>query len=69
MKRTGKTNPDFWAVKKYLPAETKTYVMNFITLNVIFSNYDNFIKNKLVFRSSKMEITDKTDITTASDLQ
>lgn len=49
MKRTGKSNPDFWDIKKYLPAETKAYVMNFITLNVIFNNYDKFVKNQLVF--------------------
>ena len=55
MKRTGKSNPDFWDVKKYLPAETRSYVMNFITLNVIFTNYDNFIKNKLVFKPVKVK--------------
>jgi membrane-bound lytic murein transglycosylase D len=55
MKKTGKSNPDFWDVKKYLPAETRSYVMNFITLNVIFSNYDNFVKNKLIFKTVKIE--------------
>ncbi len=39
----------FWDIKKYLPAETKSYVMNFIALNVIFNNYDKFIKNELIF--------------------
>jgi Transglycosylase SLT domain len=61
MKRTGKTDPDFWDLKKYLPAETKAYVMNFITLNVIFSNYDNFIKNRLIFKSEKNKIQDKLE--------
>ena len=27
-----------------LPAETRAYVMNFITLNVIFHNFDAFAK-------------------------
>ena len=49
MQKTGKANPSFWDIKKYLPAETKSYVMNFITLNVIFNNYDKFIKNELIF--------------------
>ena len=56
MKKTGKSNPDFWDIKKYLPAETKSYVMNFIALNVIFENYDNFVKNKLVFNSESIEV-------------
>ena len=50
MQRTGKTNPTFWDIKNYLPAETKTYVMNFITLNVIFKNYQNFKTNNLCFK-------------------
>jgi Transglycosylase SLT domain len=49
MKKSGKRNPDFWDIKKHLPAETRNYVMNFITLNVIFANYENFAKRQLVF--------------------
>lgn len=49
MQRTGKSKPTFWDIKKYLPAETRAYVMNFIALNVIFHNYDGFVKNKLSF--------------------
>jgi len=30
--------------------------MNFIALNVIFENYDNFVKNKLVFNSESIEV-------------
>ena len=56
MKRTGKSNPDFWDIKKYLPSETKAYVMNFIALNVIFENYDKFVSNKLVFNASAVEV-------------
>jgi membrane-bound lytic murein transglycosylase D len=50
MKRTGLASPGFWDIKKYLPAETKAYVMNFITLNVIAHNYENFKNNNLNFR-------------------
>jgi len=54
MKRSGETNPTFWDIKNYLPAETRAYVMNFITLNVIFNNYDLFVKNKLSFKPEKI---------------
>jgi soluble lytic murein transglycosylase-like protein len=50
MQRSGKENPTFWDVKKFLPQETQYYVMNFITLNVIFSNYETFLKDELCFR-------------------
>ena len=56
MKSSGKTNPDFWDIKKYLPAETQSYVMNFITLNVLFHNYDLFAKDKLNFKQEKIII-------------
>lgn len=56
MKKTGKSEPGFWDIKKYLPSETKAYVMNFIALNVVFANYDNFLKNKLVFISETIEV-------------
>lgn len=56
MKKTGKSNPGFWDIKKYLPSETKAYVMNFIALNVVFANYDKFLKNNLVFTSESIEV-------------
>ena len=58
MKRSGKTNPTFWDIKNHLPAETRAYVMNFITLNVIFHNYEMFAKNKLSFASEKVILPD-----------
>ncbi len=56
MEKTGKKNPDFWDIKNYLPEETRNYVMNFITLNVIFNNYDLFVKNKLRFTTEQIVI-------------
>ena len=56
MKKTGKTDPDFWDVKDYLPAETQAYVMNFITLNVVFHNYEKFTNNTLLFTPTKIKI-------------
>jgi Transglycosylase SLT domain len=57
MKKTGKTNPTFWDVKSYLPAETRSYVMNFIALNVVFNNYEKFANRTLNFKP----ITAKAD--------
>lgn len=56
MEKTGKANPDFWDIKNYLPAETRAYVMNFITLNVIFTNYEKFASNTLVFKPIKVKL-------------
>jgi hypothetical protein len=58
MKKCEAANPTFWDIKNYLPAETRAYVMNFITLNVIFNNYDLFIKNELCFSTEKVMISD-----------
>jgi len=60
MERSGKTNPDFWDIKSYLPAETRSYVMNFIALNVIFNNYEKFASNTLCFKPVTVK-TDKLD--------
>jgi hypothetical protein len=56
MKKTGLANPDFWDVKKYLPKETQAYVMNFIALNVVFSNYEKFANSTLSFKPEKIKI-------------
>ena len=56
MKKTGMEEPDFWDIKDYLPAETRAYVMNFITLNVIFHNYEKFVSNKLLFTPTKIKM-------------
>jgi membrane-bound lytic murein transglycosylase D len=61
MAKSGKTNPDFWDIKDFLPAETRNYVLNFITLNVIFNNYEKFAAHKLTFKpvQVKAENTEK----------
>lgn len=62
MAQTGKKKPTFWDIKKYLPYETQTYVMNFISLNVIFNNYDYFIKKKLLFTIDNPAIIPPKDL-------
>jgi membrane-bound lytic murein transglycosylase D len=54
--RTGLSNPTFWDAKKFLPAETQAYVMNFITLNVLFNNYQKFENNSLSFKPVKIKV-------------
>ncbi len=49
MKKSNVSNPDFWDIKKYLPTETRIFVMKFIALNVISANYKKFINHKLNF--------------------
>ena len=56
MKKTGLEEPGFWDIKDFLPAETQAYVMNFITLNVIFHNYEKFENNTLLFTPSKVKL-------------
>lgn len=51
IKKSGVATPTFWDIKKFLPAETRNYVMNFITLNVVFNNYDKFVNGDLLFAS------------------
>lgn len=60
MQRTGKKNPSFWDIKNYVPSETRAYVMNFITLNVIFKNYEKFRTNSLCFKpvTATIPVTD-----------
>ena len=59
-KKCGKADAGFWDIKNYLPAETRNYVMNFIALNVIFENYENFTKKQLVFYPALIQNTDNT---------
>ncbi|MEP7108660.1 MAG: lytic transglycosylase domain-containing protein [Ferruginibacter sp.] len=54
IKRSGSSNPSFWDIKNYLPPETRNFVMNFITLNVIFNNYEMFVQDKLNFEPGKI---------------
>ncbi len=55
-RKTGLNDPNFWDIKKLLPAETQNYVMNFIALNVIFNNYKKFEANTMNFKAEKMQV-------------
>lgn len=67
MEKSGQLSPTFWNIKNFLPAETRAYVMNFITLNVIFNNYELFLKNKLNFTEEKMIIAEDIERSTAEE--
>ncbi len=56
MEQSGKTNPGFWDIKDHLPAETRNYVMNFITLNVIYNNYGKFVNRTLRFKPGHTKV-------------
>ncbi len=63
LKKSGKADADFWDVKKYLPAETRRFVMNFVSLNVIAANYDKFLNKNLNFDEPhliQLAVTDST---------
>ena len=49
IKKSGKTDATFWDIKSYLPFETRKFVMDFVAFNVIATNYDKFLNNKLDF--------------------
>ena len=49
LKKSSKENPTYWDIKQYLPAETRRFVMKFISLNVIAENYDLFLARSLDF--------------------
>jgi hypothetical protein len=49
IQKSGKPQPSFWDIRHLLPQETQLYVQNFITLNVIFNNWENFLKKELRF--------------------
>ncbi len=49
IKKSGKANANYWDIKKYVPAETRRFVMNFIAFNVIAANYEKFLNKELNF--------------------
>jgi hypothetical protein len=59
IKKSGMECATFWDVQQYLPKETRNYVMNFITLNVIFENYDSYEQGTLCFRDQIFTPVDK----------
>lgn len=67
--KTGLSNPNFWDAKKFLPAETQAYVMNFITLNVLFNNYQKFENNSLTFKPEKIKVITEEKIKVVTEQQ
>jgi membrane-bound lytic murein transglycosylase D len=69
IKKTGNSNASFWDIKQFLPAETQAYVMNFITLNVIFKNYNAFTNNKLTYKPTQIMVPDNFEQTVNASLE
>jgi hypothetical protein len=55
MKESGKPDASFWDIKDQLPRETQLYVMNFITLNVLFNNHDQLFNKTLTCKPQTMK--------------
>lgn len=68
IKKSKNTDADYWAIKKYLPAETRRFVMNFVALNVIAANYDKFINRNLDFDQPHLIQLATIDSTEADNL-
>jgi membrane-bound lytic murein transglycosylase D len=51
IKQSGQAQAGFWDIKQYLPFETRKFVMDFISLNVIAANYDKFLAGKMDFNA------------------
>ncbi|MEO6682308.1 MAG: lytic transglycosylase domain-containing protein, partial [Ginsengibacter sp.] len=49
IKRSKVKDANFYDIKDHLPAETRRFVNKFISLNVIATNYENFIAKNLDF--------------------
>lgn len=56
IRKCHKPTPGFWDIKEFLPKETKNFVMNFIMLNVIFNNYENFVNRQMLFAPTIINI-------------
>ena len=61
VKKSGNPKAGFWEIKKYLPFETRKFVMDFIAFNVISSNYEKFLNRKLDFNAPPLIQIASTD--------
>lgn len=63
IRKSGNKNADYWDIKKYLPSETRKFVMDFIAFNVIAANYDKFLNKKMDFTEPVLVKIDAADST------
>lgn len=47
IRKAGLKDPNYWSLQRYLPAETRRFVMNFLALNVVEMNYNKFLANNI----------------------
>jgi membrane-bound lytic murein transglycosylase D len=57
--KSGLPNPDFFAIKSFLPKETQNYVMKYIALNLLYKNYALFSANQLRWNGYTEKVTEK----------
>ena len=65
--KSGKDDATFWDIKKYLPSETRKFVMKFIALNVIFINYEKFLNKELNFNEPPIIQVKNVDLTITNE--
>lgn len=65
--RSGKTNPDYWAIRDYLPRETRGYVPLYIAAAKISLNPEEYGFTDIAFE--KPYVYDSTSVSEAVDLQ
>lgn len=65
--KSKKENPSYWDIKRFLPSETRKFVMNFIALNVIYINYEKFINKELNFNEPPLIQIASADSTSSKD--
>ncbi len=58
--KSGKTNPDFFEIKSFLPKETQNYVMKYIALNLLIKNYDLYASEKMKWYTTTETITESS---------
>ncbi|MGH2646033.1 MAG: lytic transglycosylase domain-containing protein [Ginsengibacter sp.] len=67
IKKSGEKDANFWDIKRYLPAETRKFVMDFIAFNVIAANYEKFLDRKLDFNEPPLIQVTTTDPEISTD--
>ena len=67
IRKSHRDDANFWDIKKYLPLETRKFVMNFIALNVIAANYEKFLDKKMDFNEPPLIQIASTDSTIRND--
>jgi membrane-bound lytic murein transglycosylase D len=59
IKKSGVVNPNLNDIYVYLPSQTRNYLVKYITINVILSNYTKYINNDIEWKSYPVSTVEK----------